>query len=134
MNGRTALPRSRHQFILNTMEILPCVAVLGRNGCRLGLSGVFVRRAALFVLIPAFLWVGTTSNAFAEGKHKPQHRPAVAAAPIPSRAVAYEPDGTPIATGEPRRLSRLAAPAHSLALNRSPTRKPVAALPPQQVR
>lgn len=95
--------------------------------------GVFVRIAALIVLIPTLIAFCDVTSALAQGKHKPVHKPASTSAvqSAPARTVAYEPDGTPIATGEPRRLSPLASPRHSLALNRpAPPRKP--AHPPQQ--
>ena len=103
----------------------------GGNGvARTGKVGVFVRIQAVFVLFLAILAVNLGVSAFAASKHKPS-RPASIATPqpVPAKTVAYEPDGTPVATGEPRRLSPLAGKTHSLALNRSQARKPVR--PPQ---
>jgi len=89
-------------------------------------KGVFVRIAILPALVAAALAVYPADDALAASKHKPVHSPAAVAPPAqPPRAATYESDGTPIATGEPRRLSSLALPRHSFALNLSANRKPV---------
>jgi hypothetical protein len=79
-------------------------------------------------LVAAALAAYPAGDALAASKHRPAHSPAaVAPQAQPPRAAAYEADGTPIATGEPRRLSSLAARGHTLAMNRSATRKPARA-------
>jgi hypothetical protein len=62
------------------------------------------------VLVPAALatLVAFAAVADAGNGHKPGRQTASLANPVQSGPVAYEPDGTPIATGAPRRLSVLA--------------------------
>jgi hypothetical protein len=79
----------------------------------------FVRTAVVSVLVSAAMALSSAVFAQAANKHKPGQKTQAVATPVQTRAVTYEPDGTPVATGAPRRLSTLAVPGHhTLALNR----------------
>ncbi len=75
-----------------------------------------MRDTIKFLLAPAVL-IGAMAFAatgYASTTHKNNQKVVPAAQPAQTNQVAYEPDGTPIATGAPRRLSPLASGSHHL--------------------